>query len=193
MPPIASLMLQAWGLTAVLMLAFWLISVKTRNAGWVDVGWTLGLAVCVWYYAFATDGLALRHWLLALAVSLWALRLVNHLIIRFATEGEDKRYQRIRADWKTNQNLKFLLFFQFQALLDVILSTCWLPSMRNATPGLGALEIAGALIWIIGFFGESIADDELLKLSGPILLIAARPARKGFGIIHVILIIFLNG
>jgi steroid 5-alpha reductase family enzyme len=162
MPPFAALMLQAWGLTAILMLILWLIAVKTKNAGWVDVGWTLGLAVCVWFYALSTDGSALRHWLLALAVSFWALRLINHLLLRFITDGhEDKRYQKIRADWKSNQDFKFFFFFQFQALLDVVLSTCWLPSMRNTTPGLHLLEIAGVLIWIIGFLGEILADHQL--------------------------------
>ena len=47
MPTFVTLMLQAWGLTAVMMLIFWLIATKTKNAGWVDVGWTLGLAICV--------------------------------------------------------------------------------------------------------------------------------------------------
>ena len=122
-------MLQAWGLTAAIMLILWLIAVKTKNAGWVDVGWALGLAVCAWVYAFSTDGAALRHWLLALAASFWALRLINHLLIRFIAEGhEDKRYQKIRTDWKTDQNIKFFFFFQFQAFLDVILSVCMMAS-----------------------------------------------------------------
>ncbi len=166
-------MLQAWGLTAALMLVFWLVAVKTRNAGWVDVGWTLGLLACVWYYALWTNGSALRHWLLAGAVSLWAVRLVNHMLVRFVAEGhEDKRYQKIREDWKTNLNLKFFFFFQFQAFLDVVLSTCWLPSMKNPTPVLSILEIFGVSIWIIGFFGESIADGQLKAFK-------ADPANKG--------------
>jgi steroid 5-alpha reductase family enzyme len=144
------------------MLILWWIAVKTKNAGWVDVGWALGLAVCAWFYAFSTDGSAFRHWFLALAVSFWALRLINHLLLRFIAEGhEDKRYQKIRADWKTNQDLKFFFFFQFQAFLAVILSTCWLPSMLNAAPVLGFWEIAGIVIWGIGFLGESIADHQL--------------------------------
>ena len=162
MPSFLILMLQAWGLTAMLMFILWWIATKVKNAGWVDVGWTLGLAVCVWYYAFMTDGLALRHWFLALAVSVWALRLVNHLLLRFIAEGyEDRRYQKIRADWKTGQDIKFFFFFQFQALLCVILSVCWLPSMRNAAPGLHFIEMIGILVWIIGIAGEIIADAQL--------------------------------
>lgn len=162
MPPFITLMLQAWALTALMMLVIWFIAVKTRNAGWVDVGWTLGLAICVWFYAFLTNGLALRHWLLALAVSFWALRLINHLLIRFIEDGhEDRRYQKIRADWKTHLNLKFFLFFEFQAFLDVVLSICWIPSMRNATPTLNVLEIMGVIIWIVGFLGEFLSDHQL--------------------------------
>ena len=114
------------------------------------------------FYAFTTNGADLRLWFLALAVSFWALRLINHLLLRFIAEGhEDKRYQKIRVDWKTNLDLKFFFFFQFQALLDVVLSSCWLPSMHNAEPGLPLLEIIGVFIWIIGFVGESIADRQL--------------------------------
>jgi len=162
MPPFAALMLQAWGLTVVLMFSLWLMAQKTKNAGWVDVGWALGLAVCLWSYALSMDKLMLRHWLLVLAVSLWSLRLVNHLLVRFIAEGhEDKRYQKIRADWKNNLGLKFFFFFQFQALLSVVLSICWLPSMQNAMPGLGIFEIVGVLIWIVGFSGELLADAQL--------------------------------
>jgi len=166
-------MLQAWGLTALLMLVFWLIAVKARNAGWVDVGWTIGLAVCVWFYALRTGGWPLRHWLLVIAVSLWGLRLIWHLLLRFVKDGhEDKRYQKIRADWKTNQDFKFFFFFQFQALLDVILSTCWLPSMYNAASSVGFLEIAGVVIWITGFAGEAVADEQLKSFK-------ADPANRG--------------
>jgi steroid 5-alpha reductase family enzyme len=174
MPSYVALMLQAWGLTAALMLVFWLIAVKTKNAGWVDIGWTLGLALCAWYYAFATNGTILRQWILALAVSVWALRLINHLLIRFITDPhEDRRYQKIRADWKTHQNLKFFFFFQFQALLDLVLSSSsWLASMHNATPGLHFSEILGILIWIVGFIGESIADQQLKTFK-------ANPVNKG--------------
>jgi len=162
MPTFCALMLQAWGLNAVLMLILWIIAVKSKNAGLVDIGWTLGMALCAWYYAFLTDGLAIRHWLLALGVSFWALRLANHLLLRFIAEGhEDRRYQKIRADWKTGQDFKFFFFFQFQALLVVILSICWLPPMQNANPGLHIFEPVGVVIWVIGFIGESVADQQL--------------------------------
>ena len=162
MPPFVPLILHAWGITAVLMLIVWLIAVKTKNAGWVDVGWALGLVFCVSLYAVSMEGLLLRRVLLVIGVSLWALRLMYHLIRRFKIEGhEDKRYQKIRNDWKTYQDLKFFFFFQFQALLDVILSVCWLPSMYNSTHGLHFLEMIGILIWVVGFIGESIADGQL--------------------------------
>ncbi len=75
--------------------------------------------------------------------------------------AEDRRYAKIRADWKTNQHVKFFFFFQFQAFLDVVLSVVWVPSMLNPTPALHALEIIALVLWVIGFAGESLADAQL--------------------------------
>ena len=61
MPPFVVLMLQAWGLTAIMMVIVWFIAVKAKNAGWVDVGWTLGLAICAWFYVLNLTSLTHRN------------------------------------------------------------------------------------------------------------------------------------
>lgn len=44
----------AWGAMAVLMAALWLHQLRTRNAGIVDVAWSLGTGLSgLWFALFA--------------------------------------------------------------------------------------------------------------------------------------------
>jgi len=46
------------------------------------------------------------------------------VFVFFARAGqpEEGRYVQLRREWKTNLQLRFLFFFEFQALLTVVLS-----------------------------------------------------------------------
>lgn len=159
---IIQLLLMAWAYVAIMMFVLWLIQVKTKNASFVDLGWTLGLWICVWYYANHTGMMNLRKFSLFVLVSLWAARLIGLLLLRLLKDSsEDKRYAKIRADWKTNQNFKFFWMFQFQGLLDVVLSWGLLLICLNPSTKFSVLEYLGVFIWIVGFIGETIADAQL--------------------------------
>ena len=85
---------------------------------------------------------------------------------------EDGRYQAIRAAWQTGTNAKFFVFFQAQALLDVLLGLPFLLAAWNPRPGLHPLEWAAALLWLGAWFGESVADGQLRRFK-------ARPESQG--------------
>ncbi|HEY0703923.1 MAG TPA: DUF1295 domain-containing protein [Candidatus Acidoferrales bacterium] len=148
---------------AVMMFFVWLVYLRTDNAGFVDVGWSLGLPILAVFYAWSADGARQlpRMWLLAGMVVLWGVRLAIHLLTRILREPEDGRYQEIRKSWRTNLKLKFLLFFEFQALLDVVLSIPFLLVALDPRKPLSFFEYAGLLLWIIAVAGESIADAQL--------------------------------
>jgi steroid 5-alpha reductase family enzyme len=121
--------LMAWGVAAVLMLLLWWVQVKTTNASWVDIGWTFGFALTAIIYFNGLPGWGFRKAVLLGMAILWAMRLGLMLIVRLINDpSEDRRYAKIRAEWKTGQNLKFFFFFQFQALLDILLAICFMPS-----------------------------------------------------------------
>ena len=156
------LLLSAWSLCALLMFVLWLLQVKTKNASWVDIGWTFGLLICCWFYARSTNPWLPRNILILTLVTLWAARLGGLLITRLIKDKkEDSRYVKIRADWKTSQNLKFFFFFQFQALLDVVLSWGFLLICLNPAKEFSMVEYLGMMIWVTGFIGESLADQQL--------------------------------
>ena len=155
------------------MLALWLISLKTYNASIVDPGWTFGLLICAVIYAAAGEGYVLRNGLFLVMTGAWACRLGLYLFFtRIWRQPEEGRYQQLRKEWKSHINLKFLLFFEFQALLDVVLSLPFLLAAMNRRAQLSFLEFAAVAIWGIAMIGEAIADAQLNRFK-------ANPANKG--------------
>jgi len=156
------LALYAWAAASGLMLILWLISLKTKNAAIVDVGWTLGLLTCAIVYVVAGNGDSWRNAILVLMVGVWALRLGGYLFFtRVWRQPEEGRYQQIRRDWKSNIKLKFFFFFEFQGLLDVVLSLPFLLASVNARPQVSTIEYIGVLLWAGAIAGESVADAQL--------------------------------
>ena len=161
------------GLLGLMQALFWLWQCRTRNAGWVDVGWALGLALMALLAASLGTAPLERRLLVGLMGGLHGLRLGFHLWHRVAMEPhEDGRYQAIRAAWKTSLNAKFFLFFQGQALLDVFLGLPFLLAAWNPRPGLQPLEWAAAALWLGAWLGETIADGQLRRFK-------ARPEARG--------------
>jgi steroid 5-alpha reductase family enzyme len=128
----------------------------------------MGLALLAMIYAVHGVGYWRRTLILALMVVLWALRLGFHLLFtRVNGQPEEGRYAELRRKWGSNIGFKFLLFFEFQALLCGILSLPFLLAMhdpsKNPLDLEEVLENVGATIWVIAFLGESIADWQLAR------------------------------
>jgi len=159
---IIHLLLTAWGYVAFMMFVLWFMQVKTKNASLLDIGWTAGLLICCWVYATGTGTLNPRKMLIFVLVGFWAVRLAGLLAVRLLRDRrEDRRYARIREEWKTRQDLKFFFMFQFQGLLDVILSWGYLVICMNPSKNFSTFEYLALGVWIVGFVGEFIADGQL--------------------------------
>jgi steroid 5-alpha reductase family enzyme len=144
------------------MFLLWLIHLYTRNASIVDPGWAAGLALCAFVYAALGDGYEPRRWLVAAMAGVWGLRLAAYLLFtRVIGHPEEGRYVHLRKKWKTSLAVKFLIFFQAQALLDVILSVPFLLAARNPRPQFHPLEWAALAVWAVSIAGESLADAQL--------------------------------
>ncbi len=157
-------MLKAWPPIVVLMTFLWLQQAKTKNAGYVDLGWVMGLMWCAVFYILSTGGMTNRKIILLFLVSLWGSRLCVLLINRLRKDpSEDRRYRRIRDEWKTNQNFKFFWMFQFQGLLDVVLSYPFALICLNPYTHLAGVEVLGIAIIIVGLIGEGQADEQMRR------------------------------
>jgi len=167
------LALVGTAIVAVMMLALWIIHLLIKNAAIVDVGWAVGLALLAIYYAFAGPGYVARKYAIATMAGIWGLRLATYLLFaRVISHPEEGRYVQLRKDWKTNLPLRFLFFFEFQALLDVALSLPFLLACLDSRAPLGRFEKLGGAIWIAGILGESLADAQLSAFK-------RNPANKG--------------
>ena len=69
----------ALGLSSLLMLLVWMVAMRIRNAGIVDIAWALGFAPLALLYRVFADGEPARQNLVTLMVGLWSLRLGHHL------------------------------------------------------------------------------------------------------------------
>jgi steroid 5-alpha reductase family enzyme len=160
-------------IVAGMMLALWAIHLLIRNAAVVDVGWAAGLGALGIFYAVAGPGYGPRKVAVAAMTGIWGLRLAIHLLFsRVIGKPEEGRYVQLRKEWKGNIALRFLFFFEFQALLDVGLSLPFLLACLGLHGPLDGLEYAGVAIWLIGMVGEAIADQQLESFK-------KNPANKG--------------
>jgi steroid 5-alpha reductase family enzyme len=159
---------------AVMMLAVWVIALRIRNAGIVDIAWAGGFSILAVLYGALGTGYAPRRLLIGVMFALWSLRLATYLYVRVMGHHpvEDGRYQQLRREWAPNANARFLAFFEFQAALDVILAAPLFVACLNPAPALSLLEWAGFALWCVALTGEATADRQLQRYK-------ADPNRQG--------------
>jgi cyclopropane-fatty-acyl-phospholipid synthase len=147
-----------------LMVLLWVVQWLRRDAGIVDVGWATALGGLAVFYAAAADGALPHRAVIGTLGGLWGLRLAQYLLFdRVVGKPEDGRYQTLRARWGDRAHRNFLIFFEAQAVLDVVLSLPFLLAARNPAPTLHALEYVGAGLWVVALLGESTADRQLAR------------------------------
>jgi steroid 5-alpha reductase family enzyme len=166
---IGTLWLQGLAVIAVLALLTWLLSLRLGNVAIVDSLWSLMLLLAGWGYAFGAHAFAdpsTRTSLVLGLTTVWALRLSLYITWRNWGHGEDRRYQAIRARNQPHFALKSLyLVFLLQALLAWIVSLPLLGAVapRGSAAALGALDGAGATLWLLGFVFEAGGDWQLAR------------------------------
>jgi len=169
-----TLLVIALGLSSLLMLAVWIVAMRIRNAGIVDIAWALGFAPLAVLYRVFGDGDPARQNLVTLMVVLWSVRLGHHLWKRVMGHHpiEDGRYAEMRRTVAGREGVAFFWFFQAQAVLLVLLSIpCFL---INADPRvhLGITDFIGVALWVVALGGESLADRQLAAFK-------ANPSSRG--------------
>jgi len=144
-----------------LMFGIWLLQLKNKNAGIVDIIWAISFMVSAFVYCFFTDGYEVRQYLFVALVSAWCLRLGIHLFVRNLGKEEDLRYTQLRKEWGTKANRNLFLFFEFQAITAAALSVPFIWILNNASLEFSIVELVGYVLIIIGILGETIADYQL--------------------------------
>jgi len=159
--------LQDWipGLPATLALALvaWAIATARRNAGLVDIFWSLFFLAASLAYAASANAFDARSVLVLALVALWSLRLAGYLALRNWGAPEDHRYRAIRVRnepgfaWKS-----VYLVFGLQAVLAWIVSAPLAAAILSGQPA-GLLDVAGAALVVFGLAFEAVADAQLAR------------------------------
>lgn len=150
-----------WLLAASMMGLGWLWQRARCNAGIVDVLWASGVGGGAVVFALLGGGDLRSRLILGVLGGAWGIRLAAYLWKRVRGEPEDGRYRNLRMHWHGAQ-LKFFLFFQFQALLIVLFSLPFLVVAGNPQPS-AAWMLAGIAIWLVSVIGEATADAQLAR------------------------------
>ncbi|GAA2752101.1 DUF1295 domain-containing protein [Kitasatospora cinereorecta] len=164
------------GVTLAVMLVAFAAGVRTGRHRGVDVAW--GLA----FTALALTGCGLsggygdpaRRLLVTLLVTVWGVRLSAHIGWRSRGADEDPRYARMLArapagPARTRYALRMVYLLQAALVWFVSLPV----QVAQYLPDpLGAVDFAGAALWCVGLFFESVGDWQLARFK-------ADPAHRG--------------
>uniref|UniRef100_A0A832I4P1 DUF1295 domain-containing protein n=1 Tax=Eiseniibacteriota bacterium TaxID=2212470 RepID=A0A832I4P1_UNCEI len=158
---------------AAFMAGLWLIQRRTGDAGVVDVGWSLGIALLAAAFALVSTGPVERRALVAGLAVAWGVRLAWHIHARARRAGgEDPRYAALRERWGAAFQRNLFLFYQAQGLSQVALAVPVLAALAHRAPRLGAWDAAGAALAAVAIAGEALADAQLAAFR-------ADPAHRG--------------
>ncbi|TZF90367.1 DUF1295 domain-containing protein [Cognatilysobacter lacus] len=163
--------LEVWAAMAVIMTIGWAWQQRTRNAGMVDVLWSLGVGASAIFFGCIGDGAPTPRMLVAVLGGAWGLRLATHLARRVLAEPEDGRYAHLRRIWN-GSGVKFFALFQLQALLVPLFAMPFAAVARVPAGGAVAWTWVGVGIWVGALAGEGIADRQLARFR-------ANPANRG--------------
>ncbi len=146
----------------IYFLIFFVIGTVIKNNSIVDIGWGLGFVVVAWFTTLRSGNFYLPNIILTLLITIWGLRLFYHIIKRNIGKPEDFRYANWRKEWG-----KLVIpraFLQVYMLQGVFMFTVALPIiLLNIEPfsKLTLFGVLGIIIWIIGFYFESVGDYQL--------------------------------
>ena len=103
--------------------------------------------------------LDLRTTLVAAMVLFWSLRLATFLFRRISRDGKDSRFDNIK-----NRPLRLFMAWTLQGLWVLLTAAAALAVITGGVrEPLGAIGIAGIIIWSIGILIEIIADRQKSK------------------------------
>ena len=149
----------------VLALAVWALSLPLRDLSIVDIAWAWLVTAPAWVGALLLPPAPRTVAVLALALA-WAARLSLYIAWRHHGQGEDRRYQAIRARNQPHFGFKSLyLVFGLQAVLGFIVSLPLVAALGSRAPW-NAVDAIGLALALFGLVFEAVADAQLARFKG---------------------------
>jgi steroid 5-alpha reductase family enzyme len=144
-------------------LLIWVLATWRRNAGLVDIFWSLFFLLAALVYFERSGAPGVRSRLVVALVAVWAIRLAGYLALRNWRAPEDRRYQAIRKRNEPHFALKSLyLVFGLQAVMAWVISAP-VASAISSSSDLTLLDFLGTAVTLFGLMFETVADAQLAK------------------------------
>lgn len=148
----------------IYMTAVFAAALLKKDNSVIDIAWGPGFVLIALLTLLISRRCGARQILVTALVSVWAVRLTVYLYFRKRGRGEDFRYAKWRKDWgRWFVPRSFLQVFMLQGILMLIISYGVLLVNASGGRGLRALDLAGAAVWLIGFFFEAVGDAQLMR------------------------------
>ncbi len=166
MSPLAQTLLVCLAINLAIMVLLWLLSLALRNASIVDIYWGVGFVVTSWSAAILNQNDSWRVQVLLVLITIWGFRLALYVVWRNRGHGEDRRYQAMREHhgvrfWWVSLGTVFLLQGVLLWLISMPLQAAAAVT-EEITVWRGS-DIAGAVLWLVGFAFETIGDWQLAR------------------------------
>ncbi|GAB2818025.1 DUF1295 domain-containing protein [Alpinimonas psychrophila] len=158
-----TVVVNLWILVGTCMLT-WILSLITKDTSWVDRIWSIVPAVYVWVFAAGANLANPILNVMAVLVTLWAIRLTFNFARKggYARGGEDYRWKVLRARMSSGQFQIFNLFF-IVVYQNIILLLIALPAytvLASGSTQFGPLEIILTVAFLAFLALETVADQQ---------------------------------
>jgi steroid 5-alpha reductase family enzyme len=145
------------------MIALFIIALIRGDTSIADIAWGPGFLLAALVTLWWQQPHGLLPVLTTVLVAVWAVRLAVHVAMRNWGRQEDRRYAKWRRQWgEWFVPRTFVQVFLLQGILLVVvaLPALWVNSFGGSVGWVAAL---GALVWLKGFFWESVGDYQLIR------------------------------
>lgn len=140
---------------------FFVVSLILKRNDVADSAWGIGFIVVSLFNLFYSQNYQQTKIILTFLIFLWGLRLTTYITIRNWGKKEDFRYNEWKEKWGKNVITKsYIKVFLIQGLFMFLIS---LPATlyNRFDGGVWFYEFVGLIIWIIGFYFETIGDFQM--------------------------------
>ncbi len=169
----SELLLQSVVIVFIYFFLFFLLAQFIRNNSIVDMGWGAGFVLVVLATLIIQGAYMERNLLLFLLITIWGGRLTYYIVRRNWGKPEDFRYAKWRRKWgRWVVPRAFFQVFMLQGFLMLVIGYPIILVNANPQPGLNLLDYLGLLVWLVGFYFESVGDKQMAEFK-------KEPANKG--------------
>lgn len=172
-PMLFELLALNLGVTVVVMLMLWRVSVAIRDVSFIDAVWAYAMVGLAWLslalmWGNGPGSLNGMHGrVAAVLVTLWGVRLGTHLLLRWRRLGRDPRYERIlgnamdKRGWSFARASLTIVFLLQGPLLWFVSLPAQVAIFAGNHGGLGPLAVVGVIVALTGIVFETVGDAQL--------------------------------